>query len=228
MSQMNHLFIPGAIIIAGAMIAGAVVLTSPAMNPTIVAGGNQPNGANLPSTREITFDVTDFPSLGDPNAPITIVEYSDFSCPFCKRFIDETKPQIVQEYIDKGLVHFVRKDFIAVGGQAAAEAAHCAGDQDAYWKYHTELIANQTADRARWNDPEVHRAYAERLGLNVSNFMDCLQAGTHVSRISESTTEAVSNGGQGTPYFIINETPVSGAQPFAVFKQVIEAALAEA
>lgn len=229
MSQTNAFLIPGAIVIAGAMIAGAVVFTSPgvATNQVGLLAATAPAPAPAQPI-EISFEVADFPTLGSPDAPVTIVEYSDFSCPFCKRFVDETKPRIIEEFIDAGLVRFVRKDFIAVGGQAAAEAAHCAGDQGAYWQYHTELIANQPADRARWNDPDVHRGYATRLGLNVADFMACLEAGTHVDRINTSTREAVANGGQGTPFFIINGVPVSGAQPFTVFEQVITAALADA
>lgn len=91
----------------------------------------------------VSVDEAGWPTLGDDNAPVTIVEYSDFACPFCARFATQTKPQIVEQYIESGQVRFVRKDFIAVGGNKAAEAAHCAGDQGAYWEYHDLLIARQ-------------------------------------------------------------------------------------
>ncbi len=104
------------------------------------------NAASAGSTGEeieTSFELEDWPSLGDPNAPVLMVEYSDFACPFCKRFAEQTKPSIISEFIDAGLVYFVRKDFIAVGGQKAAEAAHCAGEQGAYWEYHDILVQRQ-------------------------------------------------------------------------------------
>lgn len=223
MSHIQQFAIPISIVIAGAMIAGAVILTtSPASAPTTAQLQPAPT-----APLAIAYDLTDFASLGDLDAPVTMVEYSDYACPFCKRFVEETKPQIVQEYIDKGLVRFVRKDFIAVGGQKAAEAAHCAGDQGAYWEYQTILMANQTSDRSRWNDPEVHRGYAAQLGINPDALISCFSAGTHTARVNESTQEGARNGGSGTPYFIINDVPVSGAQPYAVFKQIIDAELAK-
>lgn len=91
----------------------------------------------------VSVDESGWPTLGIDSAPVTIVEYSDYACPFCKRFATQTKPQIVEEYIESGQVRFVRKDFIAVGGNKAAEAAHCAGDQGAYWEYHDLLMARQ-------------------------------------------------------------------------------------
>ncbi len=91
---------------------------------------------------EITID--GFPTMGDPNAPVLIVEYSDFACPFCGRFHNGSKREIVSEYVDTGKVLFVRKDFITVGGNSAAEAAHCAGDQGAYWEYADLLYTNQS------------------------------------------------------------------------------------
>lgn len=98
---------------------------------------------SMSETIDTTLDIVDWPTLGDSDAPILMIEYSDFACPFCKRFVEQTKPSIIREYIDTGLVQYVRKDFIAVGGQKAAEAAHCAGDQGAYWEYHYLLTERQ-------------------------------------------------------------------------------------
>lgn len=101
-----------------------------------LAGGND---ESIP----VSVDTDGWPTLGDADAPVLVVEYSDYACPFCKRAAEQTKPQIVSEYVDAGIVQFVRKDFIAVGGNKAAEAAHCAGDQGAYWEYHDILVARQ-------------------------------------------------------------------------------------
>lgn len=230
MFSFQQLAIPLSIIIAGMFVAGAIVYT----NATTPATG-QPSAAapsadrpTPPSPEDIDYDLTGFPSLGEADAPVTVVEYSDYACPFCKRFVDQTKPQILAEYINAGLVRFVRKDFIAVGGNKAAEAAHCAGDQDAYWNYHNLLVANQTADRSSWTDPAVHRGYAVELGLDADALVACFEAGTYAERVAASTREGAENGGRGTPYFIIDDTPIAGAQPFDAFARVIEAELAEA
>lgn len=223
----NNLLIPISILLAGAMVSFAlmVALGGPAANNGTTTTAEAPDET---APVEISYELDGFPSLGDADAPVTIVEYSDFACPYCKRFHEQTKPQIVEDYIEQGLVRFVRKDFIAVGGDKAAEAAHCAGDQGAYWEYSDHLMANQTADRSNWGDASVHAGYANELGLDADALVACFEAGTHTDKITASTREAQQNGGSGTPYFVINDSPVSGAQPYNVFQQVIDAELAEA
>lgn len=224
MTQQTNILIPVSILIAGAMIAGAVILTQGQSVPVAeVPAAEQQQVAEAPA--EITYELEGFASIGDPDAPVTMVEYSDFACPFCKRFSEQTKPQIIEEYVEAGLVRFVRKDFIAVGGNKAAEAAHCAADQGAYWEYHDHLFANQEADRGRWNQASVHRGYAETLGLDADALVACFESGVYADRIAASTREGSQNGGSGTPFFIINDIPVSGAQPFNVFQQAIEYAI---
>lgn len=230
MTNFNQLAIPLAIMVAGLFVSGAIVYTnSMAGTQPTTATAPAPNAADRPSApADISYDLAGFPTLGEADAPVTVVEYSDFACPFCKRFVDQTKPQIMAEYVNEGLVRFVRKDFIAVGGDQAAEAAHCAGDQDAYWEYHNLLMANQAGDRSNWSDPAVHRGYAEELGLDADELVACFEAGEHTDRVRTATREGAENGGSGTPYFIVNDTPISGAQPFSAFKRVIDAELADA
>lgn len=228
MFSFQQLAIPLSIVIAGMFVAGAIVYTN--ANPTSApqAAAPEDNRPTAPDPASISYDLDGFASLGDPDAPVTVVEYSDFACPFCKRFVDQTKPQLLANYINEGLVRFVRKDFIAVGGDKAAEAAHCAGDQDAYWEYHNLLMANQAADRGSWSDASVHRSYATELGLDADALVACFESGQYTERVTASTREGASNGGRGTPYFIVNDTPIAGAQPYAAFERVIEAELAEA
>lgn len=114
-----------------------------------------------PADPEVATDIADFPGLGDPDAPVVLVEYSDFSCGFCKRFYDMTKQQIIDNFVDSGQVYFVRKDFISVGTSLSAEAAYCAGEQDAYWEMADVLYANQSADARTWNNPESYRKYVQ-------------------------------------------------------------------
>jgi protein-disulfide isomerase len=172
--------------------------------------------------RDVQVDLEGWPSMGSESAPVVMVEYSDFACPFCKRFADETKPLIKRDYIDTGKVRFVYKDFIRVGGDRAAEAAHCASEQDKFWEYHSLLYARQVQDRANWSSSEVHRGYAIELGLNADALVKCFESRKYQEKVAKSTQEAVQNGGTGTPYFLINNTPLVGAQPFAAFKALID------
>lgn len=208
------------------MVTGAIIFTSNEASTTqpAVTTTGQP-AAEEAGPIDVSVNTEGFYSLGDPDAPVLLVEYSDYACPFCKRFNDETKPQIIQNYVDEGIVRFVRKDFIAVGGDRAAEASHCAGDQGAYWEYNDILMANQTADRGNWANSEVHREYANTLGLDADALVSCFEDRTHQEKVAKSTAEGARNGGSGTPYFVVNDIPVSGAQPFAVFEQAIEFAL---
>jgi protein-disulfide isomerase len=219
-ARQNSYIIPAAIVIAGVLIAGAVL-----WNQNIAP---RPQ-ALPPGAQEMPLPQVDFegwPSIGNPDAAVTIVEYSDFACPFCKRFNEETKPLIQEQYVDAGKVRFVYKDFVVVGGDRAAEAAHCAAEQGAFWQYQDLLFARQTEDRGRWADVNVHRAYANELGLNADALAECFEERRYREKVLASTQEAQRNGGEGTPFFLVNEIRISGAQPFSVFQEVIERALA--
>jgi protein-disulfide isomerase len=228
-SKQNYL-IPLAIFAGAIVIAGAVYFSPSATapsQPVMVQGGN---GETIIDPASVVLDLEGFPSLGSVDAPVLMVEFSDFACPFCKRFVDDTKELILKDYVDKGLVRFVRKDFITVGGTAgakAAEAAHCAGDQGKYWEYQQALLSRQTEDRANWTDIQIHTGYARSIGLNATTFLECLNSTKYADKVITSTNEAASFGARGTPHFFINGIPVSGAQPYGVFKQLIDAELAK-
>lgn len=230
-TQKPNYLIPISIFAGALVIAGAVYFspgnTKAPAQPLVAPGGEMEPTIDPAS---VNLNLEGFPSLGNAEAPVLMVEFSDFACPFCKRFVDETKDQIIREYVDKGLVRFVRKDFITVGGPAgakASEAAHCAGEQDKYWEYQDAMLARQIEDRANWGDVQIHAGYARAIGLNVNRFLECLNSGKYAAQVAESTTEAARYGARGTPHFFINGISVSGAQPFSVFKQVIDAELAK-
>ena len=185
----------------------------------------EPQPEPEPERIDVQADLEGWPSIGDPNAPVTIIEYSDFACPFCTRFWEQTLPSIKQDYVDEGIVRFVYKDFVVVGGDRAAEAAHCAAEQDSFWEYHDLLFEHHEQDRARWSDPNVHRGYAETLGLDADALVECFEERRYQAKVQESTREAQAHGGRGTPYFLVNDIPVSGAQPYPVFVEAIETAL---
>ncbi len=167
----------------------------------------------------------DDPVLGEKDAPVTIIEFSDFECPFCKRFHDETLPRIKEQYIRTGKVKFVYRDFplpIHPNAQKAAEAAECADDQGQFWAYHDMLFENQQALGVA-----KLKEYAQDLGLDMEEFNDCLDSGKFADEVNADLEDGADAGVSGTPAFFIEGELVSGAQPFEAFARVIDAALGE-
>ncbi len=178
----------------------------------------------------VDVPLSDEPAKGDPNAPVTIVEYSDYQCPFCLRHFNNTIP-LLQEYIDAGQVRYVFKDFpihsIHPQAQKAHEAARCArelGGDEAYWTMHDLLFVNQEtwAQTALPNHVAVFKSLAGEAGLPQAEFDTCLDSGKYYDAVNAELNEGAQLGVRGTPAFFINGQFVSGAQPFSAFQQVIE------
>ena len=174
----------------------------------------------------VSASADDDPFLGDENAPVTIIEFSDYQCPFCARFWSQTLPLLKSTYIDTGKVKFVYRDFplssIHPTAQAAAEAAECVRDEaggsnEVYFEYHDKIFANQ----ASLSESSLKQC-AQELGYNIYS---CLSSGKFRSEVLKDLDDAQSAGGRGTPFFVINGIPLSGAQPFSVFQQTIESEL---
>ena len=185
------------------------------------------------SSGPVRANVADGPSLGRAHAPVTIVEFSDYQCPFCQRFFATTLPAIKKEYIDAGKVRYVFRDHpmdqLHPYARKAAEAAHCAGDQGKYWEMHDLLFQNASALAL----PQLAE-HARTLGLDGPPFDACLSSGRHAARVERGVTEGAAAGVQGTPGFVIGVskgggviegTPVRGAQPLETFRQIIDRAL---
>lgn len=165
----------------------------------------------------IDVEVGDNPSIGPKDAPVTIIEFTDYQCPFCTR-VRPTINQIIDEYKDK--VRYVLRDFPLSFHQFAKkahEAAHCAGDQGKYWNYNKELWANQQALQV-----DKLKEYAKKIKLNIDKFEDCLNKGKYTKTVEENVAYGSSVGAQGTPSFFINGIFFSGARPLADFKEVID------
>ena len=228
--NQNMLSVPVAIVIAGALIGGAVFLSSRYTPPktNTISDQNQQVQPEAQQPQQISVDTNGWEVLGNTNAPVTIVEYADYVCPFCHRFFTDTFPQLKKDYIDTGKVKFIYKDFAVVGGEKAAEASHCAQDQGKFWQYHDLLFSSQTTEQedvTKWQDPKTHQGYAQQLGLDVKKLLDCFNSGKYTALVGQSTQEAINNGGQGTPYFLVNKTALSGAQPYSVFQTTIDSML---
>jgi protein-disulfide isomerase len=170
-------------------------------------------------------------SLGDPAAPVTIVEFTDYQCPFCARYSLETLPRVRQELIESGLVYYQLKDLpLDIHPQAplAAEAARCAGEQNAYWEMHDALFANQS-DWAGAADVEAaFGRLAAELALDTEAFAAGLASGRHTAAVRDNMDEAAALGVSGAPSYFIDGYPVRGAQPFELFAYAVELAQAGA
>jgi protein-disulfide isomerase len=183
-------------------------------------------------SQPVDIPLGDAPSIGDPDAPVVIVEYTDFQCPYCSRHFQQTFPQIVENFVETGQVLYVFKDFplTSIHPQAmlAAEAARCARDQSAYLEMHDMLFARQGEWNNRGNAADLFVGYAGELDLDTETFAACLESREHQAGVMADLDEGSSFGIRGTPGFFINGHFLSGAQPYPVFEQAIQQLLAEA
>ena len=188
-----------------------------------VAAAAPAQGVTIPE-KVVRYDipVDDDPALGSANAPITLVEFSDYQCPFCTKWHNEVYPLLIKNYGDK--VRFVYRDLpLSIHGdaQSAAEAADCAGEQGAYWKYHDALFSEKYG-----LGTNAYMKYASDLGLDVNALAACVKEGRYTSEVLADLTFAENLGVSSTPTFFINGIAIVGAQPYTVFKQVIDLELA--
>jgi protein-disulfide isomerase len=169
------------------------------------------------------------PILGDPSAPITIVEFGDYQCHQCYNWFHNTKPAIVEDYIETGKANLVFVDLAFLGRDSpkAAQASYCAEDQEMYWDYHDLLyISQESKIDGGWANTERLKAFAFSLGLNMELFDHCLDSGKYSKRVQYNIQQARDHGVRGTPGFFIigpdGQEQLGGAQPFSVFKQVLD------
>ena len=170
----------------------------------------------------------DGPSKGNDKAPITLIEFSDFQCSFCRKFWQTTLPQIEKKYISTGKVKFVYRHFAILGkpSMAAAQAAECAGEQGKFWEYHDKLFASAASPLAFTNGRL--KGYAKELGLKSQDFNQCLDSRKHLKKVEGETATGGFLGARGTPAFFLNGKLLVGAQPFQVFEAAIEKDLKKA
>jgi protein-disulfide isomerase len=170
--------------------------------------------------------------LGDANAPVTVIEYADYQCPFCARFFKETEPLIKQAYVKDGKVRLIYRNFAFLGQEstAAAEATECAKDQNKFWVYHDALYNAEHADGQENNGNltrELFIQLAQKSGLNVGDFTSCIDSHKYQSAVAQETQAATAAGVNSTPTTFVNDQKIVGAQPFNQFKAAIDAALTQ-
>jgi len=168
------------------------------------------------------------PLLGDPSAPITILEWGDYQCTFCFRFHQSSLNIILEEYIDPGKINLVFKDFPLNGPDSilGAEAAYCAGDQGKYWAYHNELYSNWAGERTGWINYDSLNQFAKSVNLELDEFTSCLDEHKYKQKVLELEKFGKEIGIDATPSFLIfNDKKIikiRGNQPIDVFRQAID------
>lgn len=189
--------------------------------PVAVGGLAQP-GAPAPGSLRVEVATDGRPSVGPREAPVTIVEFTDYQCPFCARHSQNTKGQLMAAY--EGKVRYVVRHFPLTSihplAHRAAEAAECALDQGKFWEY-SELLYSRAPAFA---DDQL-KGYAAELGLDGGRFIRCLESGEKTQVVERDVREGSGYGVQSTPTFFINGQVVQGAQPLAQFQAIVDAAM---
>jgi len=227
-------FFAGSYLVLKSEEASKIELSEAIKKLELKISSDQPS--NLPNVKPIKVSIDDDPIRGSPDAPITIIEFSDFQCPFCSRFQTETLPTILEEYVDTGKVKFVYRDFPIQSSHPnampAAAASECAHEQNKYWEYHDALFERQQT----WNNLKLadsidtFKKIAKEFGMNEDQFNSCLDSGKYVEEINKDLRDGTNYGITGTPgFFVGNEkngfVKLIGAQPIEAFKKIIDSQL---
>ncbi len=220
------------------ILIGCIIIAASIYLSFGVQSGGQPEkqaAANPPGTPEqapavagnVAVQTDGLPSLGNSDAPVTLVEFADFQCPFCGRFFDQTFGQIKTNYIDTGKVRFFYNDFAFLGpeSESAAAAAKCAQDQNRFWDFHDYLYTHQNGENQGAFSAANLKKFAKDVRLNESDFNSCLDSNKYEQAVRDETNRGKTYGVTGTPTLFINGERVVGALPYETFAQKIEAAL---
>lgn len=207
--------------IVAAVIVAAIAVMS--MDPESIK-------ADKPKSTKLSLDTrSGSPVLGDPSAPVTIIEFGDYQCPFCKRWNENTKPAIEEKIIETGRANLIYVDLAIIGPDSVKihAGSYCAADQGLYWEYHDFAYASQGHENDGWaNSENVKLLASEITGIDTDVFNDCLDSKKYEQRVNDNKKIATDAGVRSTPSFIIvapdgtGET-IIGAQPYDAFESVI-------
>lgn len=169
-------------------------------------------------------------AIGDVDAPVVMVNFSEFQCPYCGKFATETEPKLIKKYVDKGILRIEWRDFPYLGKESgtAAMAGRAAADQDKFWQFNKAMFADQQSPNSGKLTTEFFVKIAKKIGLDTKEFRADLDSKKNHEAVQKDFDEGQSIGVSGTPAFVINGTPIMGAQPVGVFEDAIEEAAAAA
>jgi protein-disulfide isomerase len=207
--------------------AAAAALTQPAgtaqaASPTATIDPTQAAISANQMMQNLISQTTNF--MGDPNASVTMIEFSDYQWPYCGRFATGAGRQIITDYVETGKVRFGYFNFAFLGDESqwAGEAAECAGDQNSYWQFHDYLFSHQNGENQGAFSKDNLKKFAADMGLDTQTFNDCLDSGKYTQLVQDQTNFGRQLGVQSTPSFLINGTGVVGARDFSTFQQIID------
>lgn len=222
--------VPASIVAAGFLIALAVIYTNNG-NDNLETESPSKEGAPVVDSREakdfLAAREEDF-ILGNPAAPVTIVEFSDFQCPFCGRFFANTLSRLKETYVKQGKVKFIYRDFAFLGQESigAAAGARCAGEQEKFWDYHDYLFTHQAGENNGAFSIANLKKFGKEIGLNEADFNTCFDSKKYEEAIKNDVAQAKNLlKVDGTPTSFVNGREIIGAQPFSQFETLIQAAL---
>lgn len=242
-SRLSRLLLPGLVVLALVGLTAFFLLgRGDGGSTTDPSGSAQQGEAAVPSADSSQDEVAayleslarreegDPMAVGDVDAPVVMINYSEFQCPFCGRFARETEPTLVEEYVESGDLRIEWRDFPYLGeeSQTAARAGRAAAEQDGFWEFAEAMFADQQPPNSGRLTPEFLADVAEGVGLDREQFLADLESPELAEAVERDFSEGQAIGVTGTPAFLINGQPVIGAQPTDVFVETIEQALAEA
>ena len=228
----------GAVIAIACMFFGVMMTNMVDNEPTQILDEitiNEIGSIKKPTFSSFTDNAS--PILGDRNAPLTLIEFGDYQCTYCKNFFRETVESILINYVETGKVKILFKDFIVVDGAVggndsmnAANAAHCANDQGMFWQFHSTLYNNWSGEGTGWLSSEQLNKFANTLELDMDEFSNCVSELKWKKLVKASNDDAVALGVTATPTFFVidqnkNVMKITGAQQYDVFKEVFDSAL---
>lgn len=216
-------FLALAILATGVMISSSLLYSNGAGSKSGLAKIEQDPQGNV----RVDVSADDDPSLGNKNAKVTVIEFSDYQCPFCRTFWKESFSQLKKEYIDTGKVKFVYRDYplsFHPMAEPSAQAGECADEQGKYWEFHDKIFGEEDKKGQGTVTYTVQdlKLWASQIGLNQVKFNQCLDSGKYKAEVQKDFDDGNSAGVSGTPSIFINGRLVVGAQPYASFKAIID------
>ena len=222
--KIDKYLLPGSILLAAVIISTTLIWskTIPPQGKAQIGGDNE----------ALVINTDDDPSLGSEDTKVTVVEFSDYQCPFCRIFWKEVFPELKEKYIDTGKVRFVYRDFPLEFHPAAlisAQAAECADDQNKYWEFHDKVFGEQEKlgeGTISYTINDINK-WASEISVDLDEFNECLNSEKYKEEVQKDYNDGVKYGVTGTPTLFINGIKIIGAQPFENFSAIIEEELAK-
>lgn len=225
--------VPIVVAVIAAIALGFVLLRGGGEDDKSAAGAAPESTSTAPpETWEqlVRRDADDPMALGDVDAPVVMLAYSEFQCPFCGKFARDTEPTLVGKYVEDGTLRIEWRDFPYLGPESsvAARGGRAAAAQDRFWEFEEAMYADQLPPNSGNLDEDHLASVAEDIGLDVDRFREDMASPEIERAVQEDFSEGQAIGVTGTPAFVINGVPVIGAQPTEVFEQTIEKAAEDA